>query len=61
VKVVLVFINPAGSSVKIEACAQDGNNFQIEITQDEYKALNLAKNDEVYLTPKKITYSEYEI
>jgi sulfate transport system ATP-binding protein len=61
VKVVLVFINPAGSSVKIEACAQDGNNFQVEITQDEYKALNLAKNDEVYLTPKKITYSEYEI
>ncbi len=61
VKVVLTFINPAGSSVKMDAKSSDGNVFQVEISQEEYKALKLIKNDEVFLTPKNITYSEYEI
>ena len=61
VKVTIAFLNPAGSIVKIDTRSHDGNLFQVEISQEEYKALKLAKNDEVFLTPKNITYSEYEI
>jgi len=61
VKVTIVFINPAGSVVKIDAKAQEGNIYQVEIPQEEYKTLKLLKNDEVFLTPKNIIYSEYEI
>lgn len=61
VKVVLTFLNPAGSVVKIDARSTEGSIFQVEIPQDEYKVLKLVKNDEVYLTPKNITYCEYEI
>jgi len=60
-KVTIVFINLAGSVVKIDAKAQEGNIYQVEIPQEEYKTLKLLKNDEVFLTPKNITYSEYEI
>lgn len=56
VKVTLTFINPAGSIVKIDGRAQDGSVFQVEIPQEEYKALRLAKNDTVFLTPKNVTY-----
>ena len=55
------FINPAGSIVKIDARSAEGNTYQIEIPQDEYKALKLAKNDQVFLTPKNVTYSEFDI
>ena len=54
-------MNPAGSVVKIDGRAHDGKVFQIEISQEEYKTLKLAKNDEVCLTPRNITYSEYDI
>ena len=61
VKASVIFINPAGSVVKIDARSADGNIYQVEIPQEEYRALKLSKNDEVFLTPKNITYSEYEI
>ncbi len=61
VKVKIAFVNPAGSIVKIDARSQDGNIFQVEISQEEYKTLKLVRSDEVFLTPKNITYSEYEI
>ena len=61
VRVTVIFVNPAGSVVKIDGRAHDGKVFQIEISQEEYKTLKLAKNDEVCLTPRNITYSEYDI
>ena len=61
VKASVIFINPAGSVVKIDTRSADGNIYQVEIPQEEYRALKLSKNDEVFLTPKNITYSEYEI
>lgn len=61
VKAVIRFVNPAGSFVKIDTRSSDGHVFQVEISQDEYKTLKLVKNDEVYLTPKTITFAEYEI
>lgn len=61
IQAVAVFINPAGSAVKIDARSQEGHIIQAEISQEEYRALKLAKGDDVYLTPKNITFSEYEI
>ncbi len=55
------FINPAGSSVKIDARSQEGHIIQVEIAQQEYKALKLVKNEAIYLTPQNITYYDYEI
>ena len=60
-KVTVSFINPAGSAVKIDGLAKDGKIMQVEIPQNEYKTLKIMKNDEVYLTPKNVTYCEYEI
>ena len=39
----------------------DGNPIQAEISQDEFKALKLKKNDEVYVSVRQVTYYEYEI
>ncbi|MBP9855605.1 MAG: sulfate ABC transporter ATP-binding protein [Candidatus Omnitrophica bacterium] len=61
VKVTIVFVNPASALVKIDARSEDGKIYQIEISQEEFKSLKLVKNDEVFLTPKNITYSEYDI
>ncbi len=61
VKVVLTFVNLAGSIVKIDAQSQKGEIFQVEMSQEEYRALKLTKSDEVFLTPKNIAFSEYEI
>jgi len=61
IKAIISFINPAGSVVKIEATTPHGGIIQAELAQEEYRSLGLAKNDEIYLTPKSITYYEYEI
>ncbi len=60
-KAVISFLNPAGASVKIDALTADGQSVQAEITQAEYKNLKLLRGQEIFLTPKNITYSEYEI
>lgn len=61
IKAKISFINPAGSVVKIDSQTSDGQLIQAEITQEEYKGLKLVRNEEIYLTPKNITYSEYDI
>ena len=61
IKATITFINPAGSAVKIEALSEKGNLMQVEISQEEYKILKLVKNEQVYLTPKNVTFCEYEI
>lgn len=61
IKAVIAFINPAGSSVKIDAKSESGHIVQVEITQEEYKQLRLAKHEDVFLTPKNVTFCEYEI
>lgn len=60
-KAVISFINPAGAVVKIDALSSDGQSVQADITQEEYKNLQLSRNQEIYVTPQKVTYSEYDI
>ncbi len=61
IKARITFINPAGAVVKIDALTSDGQAVQAEISQEDYKNLKLIKNEEICLTPKNITYSEYDI
>ena len=60
-KAVAEYINPAGSVVKIDLVSVDGSPIQAEISQDEFKALKLKKNDDVYVSVRQVTYYEYEI
>ncbi len=61
-KAVIHYINPAGSVVKIDLKAEEqGNDITAEISQDEYKALKLKKNDKVYVSLRQVTYYEYDI
>ncbi len=55
------FINPAGSVVKIDAVSEEGHLMQAEVTQEEYNRLKFVKNEKIFLTPKNVTFSEYEI
>jgi sulfate transport system ATP-binding protein len=57
----IAFINPAGSVVRIEALSAQGQTIQVELTQEEYAALKLVKGEAVFLVPKDVTFSEYEI
>ena len=61
VKARITFVNSAGPVVRIDACTPEGQGYQVEMSQEEYRLSGVGKNDEVYLTPKDVTYSEYDI
>ncbi|MBF0595679.1 MAG: sulfate ABC transporter ATP-binding protein [Candidatus Omnitrophica bacterium] len=61
VATVISFINPAGSVVRIEARSVAGQMIQVEISQEEFGLLKPVKGEEVFLTPREVTFSEYEI
>lgn len=60
-KAVIEYINPAGSVVKIDLKADNGNFIQAEISQDEFKTLKLRKAQEVYVSLRQVTYYEFDI
>lgn len=60
-KVTVKFINPAGAMVKMDLMSESGDSIQAEIPQEEFSALKINKNDQVYVSPKQVTYYEYEI
>ena len=53
-KAVIKYLNPAGSTAKIELISEWGDPVLVEITQEEYRALLLKRDEEVYVTPKEI-------
>ncbi len=58
-KAVVEYLNPAGTVVKVNVKTETGELFYIEITQEELKQLKLVKAQQVYVTLKDVTYSEY--
>jgi sulfate/thiosulfate transport system ATP-binding protein len=48
------YLNPAGSTAKMELVTEGGETVQVEIGQTEYKDLALKKDEEVFVTPKEI-------
>lgn len=61
IKAVIKYINQAGSLVKIDLESEAGHPLQVELSQEEFKALKLVKGEQVYCAPKNITFCEYEI
>lgn len=47
-------INAAGPLVKVEAFTEWGGPVQVEMSQDRFRELRLAKNDEVFIIPKEV-------
>jgi sulfate transport system ATP-binding protein len=60
-KAIVKFINPAGATVKLDLVTDSGDSFQAEISQEEFGVLKISKNDQVYVSPKQVTYYEYDI
>ncbi|GAC1703385.1 MAG: sulfate ABC transporter ATP-binding protein [Candidatus Acidiferrum sp.] len=48
-------IHSAGPLVKVEAITEWGHAVFVEISQDRFRALQLAKDDTVYIMPKDVT------
>ena len=61
IKATIKYINPAGSSVKIDLASESGNDLQVEITQQEFAQQKFIKGENVFVCPKDITFCEYEI
>ena len=61
IKATVKFINPAGAIVKLDLKTDTGDSIQAEIAQEEFTALKLQKNDEVYVNPKEITFYDFDI
>lgn len=61
VQVKVVFINPAGPMVKLEAESQEGQLLQVVVSQDEYARLAIKKEDLLFIYPKEIVGSDYII
>jgi len=55
------YINPAGSVVKVDLSTTDGNPIQAEITQEEFKKIQLKKHEEVFVSLRQVTYFEFDI
>lgn len=53
-KATIKYLNPAGSTAKMELVSEWGDNIQVEISQKDYKDLALKKDEEVFVTPKEI-------
>lgn len=60
-KAFVKFINPAGTTVKLDLKTEQGDSIQAEISQAEYTTLKLQKNDEVYVNPKEVTFYDFDI
>ena len=47
-------INSAGPLVKIEALSEWGAPVQVEMSQEKFRDLQLAKNETVFIIPKEL-------
>ena len=60
-KAKILYINPAGSLVKLELKTELGELIQAEISQESFQELRLQRNEEVYLNPKRFVFGDYTI
>jgi len=56
-------VNAAGPQVKIELIAGDGERVDVEMAQDRYQQLRLARGEQVFVTPRnmKVFVEDYQI
>ena len=58
---VVEYINPAGPVVKLYLRTEKGDSIEVEIPQKEFNDLKITKNHTVYVSPKAVTFFEYDI
>jgi sulfate transport system ATP-binding protein len=51
----VLHFNAAGPRVKVLLESESGESIQVEVPQEQFQALALAKGDEVYVSPKNMT------
>jgi len=61
IKAAVKYINPAGMTVKLDLKTESGDSIQAEISQAEFAALKLQRNDQVFVNPKEITFYDFDI
>jgi sulfate transport system ATP-binding protein len=54
----IVHINAAGPFVKLELAGERGDLFQVSVTQELYKELELKRSDNVFVTPRDVRVFE---
>ena len=57
---VIKHINAAGPLVKVEAVTEWAATVRVELSQEQFQALHLARDEAVFLTPKEVTIFEPE-
>jgi sulfate transport system ATP-binding protein len=60
------FVNPVGSTVKVELLTADGESVLVELPRERYAELGLSRGQQVYLRPRTATvfaddYPDYSI
>jgi len=55
---VIKHINAAGPLVKVEAVTEWAATVRVELSQEQFQALHLARDEAVFLTPKEVTTFE---
>ncbi|MBF0484523.1 MAG: sulfate ABC transporter ATP-binding protein [Candidatus Omnitrophica bacterium] len=58
-KAMVEYVNPAGIVVKVNLKTENGERIYVEISHDEFNHLRLMKSQQVYVSLKDVTYSEY--
>jgi sulfate transport system ATP-binding protein len=61
IRAVVEYVNAAGSVVKVDLKTEAGERINAEISQEEFNALKIVRNDDVFVALKDVTYSEYQI
>jgi sulfate transport system ATP-binding protein len=55
----VLHVNPAGPIVRVELLSEWSQPVQVDLTQERYRELKLARDAEVYVTPKELkVYAE---
>ena len=60
-KAKIQYVNQAGSLVKLELKTEHGDLIQVEITPETFHDLNLRRDEEVYVSPKRFAFGDYAI
>ncbi len=55
-------IHAAGPTVRVDLMSESGTSIQVELSQEKYRALNLKKDDQVFVIPREMKiFDDYAI
>ncbi len=60
-KALITYVRAAGPIVKIDLKSEQGDIVQVELSQDEYSLSKWARDEWVFVSPKKVAFGDYSI